>query len=446
MECNNLFYKDIYAKELKYNYFDMAILLVTSKVFNTDKKKKLRENLSYWSSNIDGYKIYPTYSECKNFFESTKKLSINQEVKDKTQILNQNNSKELGHKNQKVNKKKKEKREIKPYDLSTLPPEPDAELVKTEFVDVNGNKVRDDIEIAVAKKFQRDADLVEAYFADSRTLEYELYLARNKIFDKGSIEQSLKNMHYTMDCNYLLYEDVYEKELEWDAFEMSRILLGPRVYNTDEKEKLIDDFYRMQDGYVHTDEPTYSECKEFFESTKDLLVKKEKRAIKPYDLSKLPPKPDSKLVKTKFVDVNKNKIRDDIEIFIAKKFQEDADLVESFFARTRVLEHQLYLARNKMLDKKNIRKDTERITYATRCNYLLYEDLYDDKLAWDVSRLFEDSVFYKIFNTDEKRNLKDEFSFAYDDFSDDFTEVWFTPTYSRCKEFFESTKNLPVGG
>ncbi|PID83522.1 hypothetical protein CSB11_00950, partial [Candidatus Campbellbacteria bacterium] len=31
----------------------------------------------------------------------------------------------------------KEKRVIKPYDLSTLPPEPDAELVKTEFVDVN---------------------------------------------------------------------------------------------------------------------------------------------------------------------------------------------------------------------------------------------------------------------------------------------------------------------
>ncbi|PID83520.1 hypothetical protein CSB11_00940 [Candidatus Campbellbacteria bacterium] len=39
------------------------------------------------------------------------------------------------------NDNNKEKRVIKPYDLSTLPPEPDAELVKTEFVDVNNTIV-----------------------------------------------------------------------------------------------------------------------------------------------------------------------------------------------------------------------------------------------------------------------------------------------------------------
>ncbi|PID83116.1 hypothetical protein CSB11_02985, partial [Candidatus Campbellbacteria bacterium] len=154
-----------------------------------------------------------------------------------------------------------------------LPPEPDAELVKTEFVDVNNNKVRDDIEIAVAEAFEDDADLVESYFAEARTSEYDLYLARNKMFDDESIKESMNNITYTIRCNGLLYDDVYAKESEWNSFDMARSLVLSKVFNTDEKRKLRDGISRASHGFAGGQfTPTYSECKEFFESTKNLPI------------------------------------------------------------------------------------------------------------------------------------------------------------------------------
>lgn len=166
----------------------------------------------------------------------------------------------------------KEKRVIKPYDLSTLPPEPDSELVKTVFVDVNNNKVRDDIEIAIAEEFEDDAELVESYFADSRALEYDLYLARNEMFDRESIEEHMKNIDFSMGCNYLFYQDVYVKESGFSYFDMSKILVISKTLNTEGKRELADKLSAASHGFAGGYDPAYSECKEFFEYTKQLPI------------------------------------------------------------------------------------------------------------------------------------------------------------------------------
>lgn len=167
----------------------------------------------------------------------------------------------------------KEKRVIKPYDLSTLPPEPDSELVKTVFVDVNNNKVRDDIEIAIAEEFEDDAELVESYFADSRVLEYDLYLARNEMFDRESVKGHMKNITFSVRCNDRMYRDSYAKELEWNSFDMANLLVVSKVFNTRSKKKLREKLSFASHGFAGGGfTPTYSECKEFFEYTKQLPI------------------------------------------------------------------------------------------------------------------------------------------------------------------------------
>ncbi len=135
--------------------------------------------------------------------------------------------------------------------------------------------------------------------------------------------------------------------------------------------------------------------------------RKEKRKILPYD-KPLPPVPDSKEVAERFVDVNQNNVRDDVEIEIVKEYGSDRDIVEAIFADTRIMRYKLYLVENDLLTKENIGKILNYEAFAFACDVYYYDssefyntkDVYGD--IYDYRKISE--LFYNTEEREKKLN------------------------------------------
>lgn len=165
-----------------------------------------------------------------------------------------------------------EKRIIVPY-TGELPPEPSEEEAKYGFPDINNNKVRDDIEIAIVNEFEDDAMLVEAFFSDARTREYGFYLVKNNLLDDMHIQKNARHVGHRVVCERIAYEALYQHENRWDAGNMQDMIFS-RYNNTKEKQKMVREIEIATHGYVIPAgmNLSYADCNHFFKSTEELPI------------------------------------------------------------------------------------------------------------------------------------------------------------------------------
>jgi hypothetical protein len=108
---------------------------------------------------------------------------------------------------QKENKAEKSKYAdpLVPY-TEKLPNLPKMEDSKKYFIDENKNGVRDDVEIKIVKRFWEHKDMVESFFADTRTMEYENYLVKNNLLIREKLRESLDFSSMAFDCSNHFYK------------------------------------------------------------------------------------------------------------------------------------------------------------------------------------------------------------------------------------------------
>jgi len=133
-----------------------------------------------------------------------------------------------------------EKRIIVKY-TEPLPPEPSEDEAKYGFPDVNNNKVRDDIEILIVEEFEDDAMVVEAFFADARTREYGLFLARENLLTQENIKKNLDYARHRVHCEHLLLEPSYKSRVFNFTSEARELIFSKNYYNNLERKKYLRD-------------------------------------------------------------------------------------------------------------------------------------------------------------------------------------------------------------
>ncbi len=159
------------------------------------------------------------------------------------------------------------KRKILPYDKA-LPPMPDPELVKTTFVDLNENGVRDDVEIMIVEDFEEDRDLVEAFFAEARLNEYDLYLVKNNLLDRDNLKKRIEYADRVFACSNIIFDSsefsnrYNQKWIEY-ANQYDQI-----YFNTRSRKDEINKLYRAMHGKIFRSvKMTFEDCNLFFQSS-----------------------------------------------------------------------------------------------------------------------------------------------------------------------------------
>ncbi|PID83119.1 hypothetical protein CSB11_02890 [Candidatus Campbellbacteria bacterium] len=170
-------------------------------------------------------------------------------------------------------KRELREREILPYD-KPLPPVPEIGEVAKNFVDVNQNNVRDDVEASVVRRYESDRDVVEAIFADIKVKQYELYLAKNDLLTDKYIEQSLDFYDIARACNDYYYEtsEFYDSTYN-DGMYYNYRKISKLFYNTRKRNKIHNKYNRKLGGRALESEKVDDKiCKEFFKESKRWVV------------------------------------------------------------------------------------------------------------------------------------------------------------------------------
>lgn len=147
-----------------------------------------------------------------------------------------------------------------------MPPVPDVEYVKNNFVDVNANGVRDDEEIDIIMEYEDDAELVEAFFAGARTKQYELYLHDNNLISKEYIQKTLDNVSKNIRCLGLYFDSSEFSENRGDFHD---VITKDTYHDTKSRKTRRDKMESLAHGMIiRSINMNQESCKEFFAETK----------------------------------------------------------------------------------------------------------------------------------------------------------------------------------
>ena len=158
------------------------------------------------------------------------------------------------------------------------------------------------------------------------------------------------------------------------------------------------------------------------------------REVLPYT-KELPPMPDEEENNSTLfgVDSNNNGVRDDLEIMVVKKFGDDRDLVESFFASLRADNYDNYLAKealennNGHISDEDIQKIIDDIHLSVRCI-----GYYDSKTLDILIK----SIHEKEYNTPERKKIDKVVMRNLRGGGGDPEDI----TDKTCKDYIEKTK------
>ncbi len=164
------------------------------------------------------------------------------------------------------------------------------------------------------------------------------------------------------------------------------------------------------------------------------------RVIKPYT-KPVPPRPDYEASRWSFIDVNFNKVEDWTENDIVEDYEDDADVVEAFFAQARYHETVLGLARKGELDKESISLNLNKFDNSYYCLSKLYKDseFYEEGVG--VASVV-DGTFDPYYNTPEKFELKDSYRKASHGLWSSLTLRSYSP--DSCRNYFENSINWEI--
>lgn len=147
-------------------------------------------------------------------------------------------------------------------DGSHLPPEPDPKLVDAtvEGIDANQNGIRDDVELAIFKKYPGTANLklraAELQYAKAE----QVFLSENVFTSETLVAAINQNARgYTCIGNVLTSPETSASEQEWNKFDAQvkdwRKEVESLVMNTsDRQQKLKDVFAKYMTSYELSDE------------------------------------------------------------------------------------------------------------------------------------------------------------------------------------------------
>lgn len=199
------------------------------------------------------------------------------------------------------------------------------------------------------------------------------------------------------------------------------------------KEKLEE---KLEESNVKTEEDLGSPIHQIGDSDED-----EEIEVIAYT-SPLPPNPDPETVKYYFIDVNSNGVRDDVEIEIVEEFGDDKNVVESFFAGTRVYERNMWLVDSNFLSKENIQIILDDGVVETSCQILYFKqsEFYEgEEFISDSSYgKFVKELYANYYNTEERISKAEK---AWNS-THGYISIPFVASEEGCQEFFLYTKTL----
>ncbi|PID83117.1 hypothetical protein CSB11_02880, partial [Candidatus Campbellbacteria bacterium] len=146
----------------------------------------------------------------------------------------------------------------------------DSKEVAKKFIDVNQNNVRDDVEIEIVEDYGSDRDLVESLFANTRVMQYEIYLAENDLLTEENIQFALDNSYVPIICTEKYYKSskFYNNK---DSFDYN--YLTDEFYDTKERKKMYDKYFKKIGGYLIEGQTVNDEiCQNFFYESENWIV------------------------------------------------------------------------------------------------------------------------------------------------------------------------------
>ncbi|MCH2189130.1 hypothetical protein MK079_04865 [Candidatus Gracilibacteria bacterium] len=159
--------------------------------------------------------------------------------------------------------------------------------------------------------------------------------------------------------------------------------------------------------------------------------------IQPYT-EELPPIPDKQenFATLHGVDSNNNYVRDDLEIAVVEKFEDDKDLVEAFFSAIRSNYWRDQIVLNEQFDEETLQKSSWSVDMDVACKSYLYGSSDYD---WNNRYSSSKDISNQLRNTWERKEIAFKLGTATKHITGKILKV----DTQMCLEYFQSTKTNP---